>query len=239
MINKIKSTFKELHYYEWLMILIMSGVSCYTLTLSLLDSSATPIWLAIVNFISAIAGVLCIFFVQKAGIANFVFATINTITYAVFLFYSKIYGTFFLEVLVYFPLNFIGFYLWSKHKDKEINHITKVKKLNIKNIILIILSTLIIFTINYIITSNYQDNISIVTLDSLIVGIGISAILLQTFRFKEHYYLWIISDIVSIILYIVSFNPLYLTKKIIYLISAIIGLEYWDKLNKDRNKENE
>ena len=40
-------------------------------------------------------------------------------------------------------------------------------------------------------------------------------------------------------MYIVHFDTVYLTKKSIYLIMAIIGLINWIKLNKERNKINE
>ena len=85
----LKKTFKELKFYEWIMIAIMMIIAIYTLTLSIIDplNSSNPIWLAIINCISAMAGVICVFFVEKAGISNFIFATINTITYIVFLYY--------------------------------------------------------------------------------------------------------------------------------------------------------
>jgi len=50
--------------------------------------------------------------------------------------------------------------------------------------------------------------------------------------------LWIITDIIAVAMYIVHFDPVYLTKKSIYLIMAVIGLYNWIKLNK-RNVANE
>ena len=59
------------------------------------------------------------------------------------------------------------------------------------------------------------------------------------FRFKEQYIWWIITDIIAVAMYIIHFDPVYLTKKSIYLIMAVIGLINWTKLNKERNKKNE
>ena len=50
---------------------------------------------------------------------------------------------------------------------------------------------------------------------------------------------WIITDIVAVGMYIAHFDAVYLTKKSIYLIMAVIGLINWAKLNKERNVENE
>ena len=58
-------------------------------------------------------------------------------------------------------------------------------------------------------------------------------------RYKEQYVWWIITDIIAVAMYVVHFDPVYLTKKSIYLIMAVIGLYNWAKLQKMRNKNNE
>ena len=58
-------------------------------------------------------------------------------------------------------------------------------------------------------------------------------------RYKEQYVWWIITDIIAVAMYIVHFDPVYLTKKSIYLVMAVIGLINWSKLNRERNKKNE
>ena len=59
------------------------------------------------------------------------------------------------------------------------------------------------------------------------------------FRYKEQYIWWIITDIIAVAMYIIHFDLVYLTKKSIYLIMAIIGIINWTKLNRERNKTNE
>ncbi len=59
------------------------------------------------------------------------------------------------------------------------------------------------------------------------------------FRYREQYVWWIITDVVSVGMYIAHFDAVYLTKRSIYLIMAVIGLINWAKLNRDRNIENE
>ena len=75
-------------------------------------------------------------------------------------------------------------------------------------------------------------------LDSMTVAIGIIAVILEMLRYREQYVLWIITDIVAVAMYIAHFDAVYLTKKSIYLIMAVIGLINWWKLQKIRNKEN-
>ena len=235
--NNILISFKELKWYEIIMIIIMIGIAGYAVYDAIVNPGDTPLWLTIINFISAICGVMCIFFCAKANISNFVFATVNTIVYAIFLFYNKIFGTFFLEVLFYLPINFISWYLWTKHRDKKLIEKTKTKRLtffqNIVATILIVVGGLIY----HVILVKMGGNVA--WLDAFTLSIGVIAVILEMLRYKEQYIWWIITDIIAVAMYIVHFDLVYLTKKSIYLIMAIIGLINWHKLNKERNKNNE
>ena len=236
--NIIKS-FKELKWYEIVMIVIMvfiAGLSIYEAIVHP-EESTNPLWLTIINFISAICGIFCIFFCAKANISNFIFASVNTIVYAIFLYYQKIYGTFALEVLFYLPINFISWYIWAKHRDSILKEKTKAKKLSLKQNILCTLLILGGGIIYHSILVKIGGNVA--WLDAFTLSIGIIAVILEMLRYKEQYIWWIITDIIAVAMYIVHFDAVYLTKKSIYLIMAVIGLINWHKLNKERNKLNE
>ena len=201
------------------------------------ETSTNPLWLTIINFISAICGIMCIFFCAKANISNFIFAVINTFVYSIFLWYHKIYGTFALEVLFYQPVNLISWYIWSKHRDEKLIEKTKAKKLTLLQNILCALA----ITIGGIVYHSVLVKIggAVAWLDAFTLSIGIIAVILEMLRFKEQYIWWIITDIIAVAMYIIHFDLVYLTKKSIYLIMAIIGIINWTKLNKERNKTNE
>ena len=238
-IQNIKNSFKELKWYEILMIIIMIIIASIAVVEAIIhpETSTNPLWLTIINFISAICGIMCIFFCAKANISNFIFAIVNTFVYAIFLWYHKIYGTFALEVLFYQPVNFISWYIWSKHRDEKLIEKTKAKKLTI---IQNILSAAIIIAggvIYHAILVKISGKVA--WLDAFTLSIGIVAVILEMLRYKEQYFWWIITDIIAVAMYIVHFDLVYLTKKSIYLIMAVIGIINWNKLNKERNKINE
>ena len=235
--NNILISFKELKWYEIIMIIIMIGIAGYAVYDAIVNPGDTPLWLTIINFISAICGIMCIFFCAKANISNFVFATVNTIVYAIFLFYNKIFGTFFLEVLFYLPINFISWYLWAKHRDKKLIEKTKTKRLTVFQNIIATILIIVGGLIYHVILVKMGGNVA--WLDAFTLSIGIIAVILEMFRYKEQYVWWIITDIIAVAMYIVHFDLVYLTKKSIYLIMAIIGLINWHKLNKERNSINE
>ena len=216
--------------------IVIAGISIYN---AIVDpsSSTNPLWLTIINFISAVCGIFCVFFCTKANISNFIFATVNTIVYAVYLYYHKIFGTFALEVLFYLPINFISWYIWSKHRDKELVEKTKSKKLSLKKNIVITSIIIMGAIIYHYVLVRIGGNVA--WLDAFTLSIGIIAVILEMLRYKEQYVWWIITDVIAVAMYIIHFDAVYLTKKSIYLIMAIIGLINWHKLNKERNKNNE
>lgn len=237
--DSIKKSFRELKWYEYLMGAVMIFIASRAMVLAFTTGSAdgNPAWLTIINFISAVCGILCVFFTAKANISNFVFATVNTIVYAIYLVYWHIWGTAFLEIFFYIPMNFVSWYFWIKHRDQEITHKTKSKKLTLLQngicAVIVVVSALIYHTILVKIGGE------VAWLDAFILSIGIIATILELLRCKEQYIWWIITDIISVIMYIVHFDAVYLTKRSIYLIVAIIGFLNWTKLNRTRNIENE
>ncbi len=236
--NLIKS-FKDLKWYEIVMMVVMIFIAGLAVYKAVVDpsSSNNPLWLTIINFISAICGIICVFFCAKANISNFLFASINTIVYAIYLFYHKIFGTFALEVLFYLPINFISWYIWAKHRDRLLKEKTKSKKLTLEQNIIATLLIILGGIVYHFVLVKIGGNVA--WLDAFTLSIGIIAVILEMFRFKEQYVWWIITDIIAVAMYIVHFDLVYLTKKSIYLIMAVIGLINWHKLNKERNKTNE
>lgn len=256
----IKQSFKSLKWYEWLMMIVMIAVAIYAMIVSFIGTDpitgkpdSNPWWLAIINCISAFCGVVCVFFCAKASIASYIFAIVNTAVYIVYLAFWHIYGTMILEIAVYFPMNFISWWLWARHKDDQEKHLTKSKKMNWwQNVLTVLgvagLAILAHFVLQELagdswgkIGDEYNARAILCWLDSITFSIGVVAIFLQAFRFREQYIWWVITDVVAVALYILKtpFDPVYFVKKTIYLIMAVIGLINWIKLQRERNAKNE
>jgi len=236
--NLIRS-FKSLKWYEWVMAGIMVVIAAYAMVTAFVDpaSSENPAWLTIVNFVSAVCGVVCIFFCARASISNFGFGLVNTVVYIVYLAYWKIYGTMCLELLLYLPLNIISWIAWSRHRDETQQELTKARKMTWWQDAIVVGVVGISTVIYHAILVRVGGTVA--WLDAATVAIGIIATFLELFRYREQYVLWIVTDIVAVAMYIVHFDTVYLTKKSIYLIMAVIGLINWYKLNKSRNATNE
>ena len=237
--NNLKKSFEELTWYEYLMGIVMILIAARAMVLSFTTGSAdgNPPWLTVINFISAVCGILCIFFTAKADISNFLFASVNTIVYAIYLFYWHIWGTALLEIVFYIPMNFISWYHWAKHRDEQITQKTKAKRLTLFQNIVIALIVIVCAVLYHLVLVRLKGEVA--WLDAFTLSIGIVATILELLRYREQYVWWLITDFVAVAMYIVHFDAVYLTKKSIYLIMAIIGLYNWAKLNRERNMKNE
>ena len=217
----------------------MIGIAGWVMVNSFIDpsSSDNPTWLTVINFVSAVAGCMCIFLTAKASISNFVFSVVNTSTYMIYLAYWQIYGTFMLEMCVYLPMTLISWVMWIRHRDRQEHDLTKARRLKIWQIVILAIVVMLSGLVYSEILDGFGDPVPM--LDAYTVAIGLVAITLELLRFREQYVLWLITDIVAVTMFIVHFDPVYLTKKMIYLIMAFVGLYNWWKLSKERNPENE
>ncbi len=247
-IQKIIKAFKSLKWYEIIMCVVMLGISIYY---AVLPQEGTPRWLAIINFISGLCGVVCVFFTAKANRMNFPFAVVNTTVFIIYLAFFGIWATFWLELLVYFPMNIISWINWYRHKYEEDKLLAKSKTLTWWQHILVtgIIAGVAVF-VHFVLSELAGDtwmkfaaafgwNMQIMQwLDATIFAIGIVAIVLEALRYKEQYIWWLITDVVAVAQYALKKDPVYVTKKTIYLIEAIIGIKNWGDLAK-KNESNE
>ena len=134
-------------------------------------------------------------------------------------------------------MNFVSWYFWAKHRDQEITQKTKTKKLKMWQNAVCAVVIVAAACVYHMILVRIGGEAA--WFDAFTLSIGIIATILELFRYREQYVWWIITDIVSVGMYIAHFDAVYLTKRSIYLIMAIIGLTNWAKFNRDRNVENE
>lgn len=247
--EELAKSFKELKWYEYLMGAVMIIIAARAMVLGFTEgaSDGNPAWLTVINFISAVCGVICVFFTAKANISNFLFATVNTLVYAVYLVYWHIWGTAALEILFYIPMNFVSWYHWAKYRDEELTQKTKAKRLSVtQNVFWAAVVVAGAAAYHYILVfidgtemfGTVQSVKDIRWLDAFTLSIGIIATILELLRYREQYVWWIITDVISVVMYIIHFDAVYLTKRSIYLVVAVIGIVNWARLNKERNMEN-
>ncbi|MBQ6627962.1 MAG: nicotinamide mononucleotide transporter [Methanobrevibacter sp.] len=226
----------------------MLGISAYY---AIMPQEGMPQWLAIINFISGLCGVICVFLCAKANRINFFFAQINTTVFMIYLAYFGIWATFWLEALVYFPMNIISWVHWYKHKDEDNKLLAKSKKLTFaQNLLVVAMIAAITVLVHYTLSmwagntwmkfaAKFGWSTTVMKwFDASIFAIGIVAVVLEAMRYSEQYVWWFITDVIAVAQYVLKGDPVYTVKKAIYLVEAVIGLDNWFKLAK-KNTTNE
>ena len=72
-LGNLKKTIRTLAWYEWVMAAVMAAIAFGAMVQAFTrpEAGGNPPWLTVVNFISAIAGIFCVFFCARASVSNF------------------------------------------------------------------------------------------------------------------------------------------------------------------------
>ena len=73
----------------------------------------------IMGIVSATTGVACVVCTGKGKLSAYIFGLVNCVLYAIISYNANLYGETMLNALYYIPMQFVGFYIWNKHMDKE------------------------------------------------------------------------------------------------------------------------
>lgn len=147
-----------------------------------------------------------------------------------------------LNALYYFPLQFYGFYIWSKNINKETK---EVKKRSMsKNKLILLFATVVVATILYGIVLKYIGG-NLPFVDSFSTVVSVVAMIISIKMFAEQWLLWIAVDVVTVFMWGYAFfvqgdeSIATLLMWIVYLLNAIIMYIKWLKEARLRGVENE
>ena len=192
---------------------------------------------SMIGIMSALTGVWCVILTGKGKRSSFIFGTINVLFYAYISFGAKYYGEVMLNLIYYFPMNFVGWFAWNKHMNEENGEVIKSSLPRKKGIILYVCTAVAIFLYGLMLRA-LNGNLPFV--DSMSTVVSVVAQILSVKRLTEQWVLWIVVDVVTVIMWAVNFanggeSIATLLMWSIYLLNAIIMYIRW----KREVKENE
>ncbi|WNS73696.1 nicotinamide riboside transporter PnuC [Bacillus sp. DTU_2020_1000418_1_SI_GHA_SEK_038] len=197
----------------------------------------------ILGLITSISGMLCVVLVAKGKVSNFYFGIIQTGTYAYISYGYGLYGEVMLNALFYFPLQFVGIYLWKQHttaikiKGEDI----QIKALTKKGWIATLTSFLIIFVLYALLLQKIGGNV--VWIDSATTTLSVIAQILMLKRYTQQWLLWIAVNVLSIVLWVKALilqggnDVSMLVMWSAFLINSIYGYYNWTKVYKKQKGE--
>ncbi len=191
--------------------------------------------------------ILCELLLSKQSKWNFIvslFVEICEIAICVVLAYR--FATMAVTLFFWIPIDIISFINWHKHRDKEEEELTEVRKLSgVQEVICII--GIIVWTvgIGYLLT--YLDfgtelfhgdktlEMIVCYLDACVSCLGILNGLFILFRYREQWITWIMSAVLEGVINVLSGQVVLLVLKLGYLTNSIYGYIKWSKYIKEHN----
>lgn len=222
----MKKILKKFTLFEWFMVL---SVIIFTVYFALINTTNTIPYL-IIDAVAAISGILCVVLCAKGKKSQYIWGLINVLGYIIIAFINKYYGEVMLNAIYYLPSQFIGYYLWNKHENKETKDV-EGKKLNLKNSI-ILLVTCILGIFGYKLVLDLLGG-NEALLDSASTVISVVANSLMLLRYREQWLLWIIIDTITVIMWLIAGDFIMVTMWLVYLINAFYGYYNWTKIAKE------
>lgn len=204
----------------WLML-----ASCIILALSIYWKDT------VIGILSALTGVWCVILTGKGKRSSFIFGTINVALYAYIAFGAKYYGEVMLNLLYYFPMNFVGWFAWKKHMNEDTGEVIK-DRLSAKRSAVLYGITAVGIILYGLLLQFLGGNLPFV--DSMSTVVSVVAQILSVRRLTEQWILWIVVDIVTVIMWGVNFakggeSIATLLMWSIYLLNAVIMYVKWSR----------
>ena len=211
--------------FDW--VLILGVVLCniiYAVSASEYD---------IIGFIAAISGIVCVVLAAKGNVWNFLFGTIQVTLYAYISFKSTAYGNAAVNALYYLPMQFVGLWQWRK-RGASAQESLKARRLSMPQLI-IVAAVCAVYTVVLAFLLKYSDA-SQPWIDAFTTVLCVIAQALMTMAFVEQWYLWIIFNVFTVVMWIsfviqgTAHSVPMLIMYVFYLMNSVNGLISWRKL---------
>lgn len=178
----------------------------------------------VISPVSALTGIVCVLLCAKGNKWNYVWGTVNCLTYGYLAYFCGYYGDMLLNLGYFLPFQLIGYIWWNKHLRNGSNNTVIMRRLNWKQAVGITAGGIVATGVfGYLLTQldgwffnvmkrnqsiyEYIDNIFHVPFlgaifDASTETLQVIAQILMTLAFVEQWILWILVNIITIIMWI-------------------------------------
>ena len=226
---------KVLSLYDWFLI---AGVVVSNVVYSLLTGT-----MDVLGSMAAITGVLCVVLVAKGSIWNYLFGLVNVSLYAYISYKASLYGDAALNALYYLPMQFIGWWQWRRRgaamsaaEAGDTGVQVKARRFTWKQRAILFLGCAVAVVAVGFLLKHVGDPQPFK--DSTTTVLRIVAQALMALAFMEQWALWIITNIVSVVMWCVCVSRgeahagVMVIMWVFYLLNSINGMRVWMKLSK-------
>jgi len=184
----------------------------------------------IIGIITSVTGIWTVVLVAKGRISNYYVGIPNVILYAYLAFQWNYYGEVMLNLLFFLPMQFIGWYQWTRPNYRKSFDEVYVKFLSRKQRILVFSGSAVTTYLYGLFLGSIGGFLPF--FDAASTVLSIIAMILMVRAYMEQWILWIVVNIVSILLWVVTLqlggnDITILIMWSAYLINAVYGWINW------------
>jgi len=187
------------------------------------------VFIVICSVVSIVANPLCELMISKQNKWNFIVSIVFIeITEMIIYMSLGYYSSAIVSFLFWVPIDFVSFFKWNKNKDEQDEDLTKVKRLNWWQDLLIILGIAAFsFLVGWILSliPGCEDTY----LDAFVSALGMSNGILLLLRYNEQWYAWFVYLIFDAVLWIISGHYIMLITVVAMMINTVYGFIKWIK----------
>ena len=232
-------------FNKWFNAFLLAGmIACVTVACVMnLNKPDARVALTVLSSVGALMGVISVVLSANGNILTFVFGLVDVLIYSYTLLDQNVPMTLGLHVLYFLPMEFIGFFGWRKRgatakKAVQARRLTPKGWLNV--IALFVLVYGAVLAVAWLI-ARYQGSIvwAKMSFDTAVTTANIVALVLMAKAYMDQWYLWLLVNITSIILWIIvlssgdgsEYTVVQLIKYSFYLLNGLNAIRIWLKLS--------
>ena len=231
---------KVLSLYDWFLIV---GVIASNIIYSVMTGT-----LDVLGSVAGITGVLCVVLVAKGSIWNYLFGLVNVSLYAWISYKTALYGDAGLNAFYYVPMQFVGWWQWRKRgaavSSDEARKLSgeedvrvKARRMSWSQRLYLALGCIAGIVAVGLLLRQLGDPQPFK--DSTTTVLSIVAQALMAMAFMEQWCLWIITNIVSVVMWTIcvvrgeAHAGVMVIMWVFYLLNSLNGFRVWLRLSKD------
>jgi len=249
--NKIKKLWNYFSLYEkiWFFsIVVLTIVFAFVFPEDSEELLINPTLIMGLYILDIISNVTCELLIAKQSKWNFIVSLIvELVEIAICIVCAYRWVTCAVTIFFWIPIDIISFISWNKHKDKEDENVTEVRKLNWwQNLILIggiavwtVVVGYLLSLIDYEGILSYSEVVQDVGgyLDACASAVGIANGVFILLRYREQWAAWYIVTFIEIALNIMAGQWILLILKVGYLTNTTYGYIKWTQYIKNKKQE--
>jgi nicotinamide mononucleotide transporter len=202
-----------------------------------------------IEVFGAITGIVYVFLEIRQTIWLWPLGIITSGIYVWIFFTSKLYADMSLQSY-YVVISILGWYWWVRSKrEGEVgregegemgrkgggkNVVLQVSRLKLKTGVVLSLVSIVLYFIMWFVLSRFTDS-PVPGWDSFLTSLSIVATWMLARKIYEHWFLWIVVNTVSVILYLTRGLYPTVVLYIVYGVMSFIGLKAWKKTISNNN----